>query len=710
VTEATAARRERDTRLGVAFVLGVAYLALGALYAWQASQRLSPTIFVDEIELAQISRSIAETGSPARRGEPFVMQTLYSYVLAPAWWIDDVERAWEAVKLIGVLLMTATIFPAYMLARFVLSRPWALAAAVASVAAPPLAYGPYLMQEPLAYPVSTAGLWATAAFVAAPTRRSFAIALVAALVARFVRGELTVLLAVLAVGAAYHGWRSARFAAWRRTWSGADWAGFVALSLGAVLVASAFAGHASERWYLATGTLKQKMLDHALWAVGAVAAGTAVLPLVAGLAVLASPSVRATARGTAFALTGGAALAGYVAYAAIKGAVVSTVLGPLVVERNLIYVVPILFAATAVALSRAAFHLVALAAAAGLALWCLSELRLELDKYPYFEAPSLAIGALANRNWAMDDADVRRALYAALAVSVAVLLLHRFVRAGIAARLAAAVVFGLACSWALTAEIYAARGLNIFAERLYEATPKPVDWVDQATGGEEAIYFGQRERDPNPIWLLEFWNRSITRVWSVDGSAPAPTLTPDLAAPDGTLTPDPGVEWVVVRDGVALAGDPVGEPRGGMTLVHLDGPLRLRYAQTGVEPDGWMGEQATFSLYAAEDGRSRGFARISLSRQGACGDAFPTSNATVRLGPLAIGENKQPAIGRVTAERTVRLRPCELQTVVFRGAVIPFHVEVTIDPTFVPLEVDPSSGDARSLGAQVGFGFVPLGG
>ena len=46
-------------------------------------------------------------------------------------------------KLIGALVMTAAIFPAYALARFVVSRPWALFAAAGAVAAPPLAYAPY---------------------------------------------------------------------------------------------------------------------------------------------------------------------------------------------------------------------------------------------------------------------------------------------------------------------------------------------------------------------------------------------------------------------------------------------------------------------------------------------------------------------------------------------------------------------------------------
>ena len=142
---------------------------LASLFAWQASQRVSPSIFSDEIEFAQISRGIAETGRPSRLGEPSGFGSLYTYLVAPAWWLDP-TAAWEAAKLIGALVMTATLFPAYGLARFVVSRPWAIAAAVGSVAAPPLAYAPYLLEEPLAYPFSTTALWAITAAIARPTR------------------------------------------------------------------------------------------------------------------------------------------------------------------------------------------------------------------------------------------------------------------------------------------------------------------------------------------------------------------------------------------------------------------------------------------------------------------------------------------------------------------------------------------------------------
>ena len=65
--------------------------------------------------------------------------------------------------------MTAAIFPAYALARLVVSRPYALFAAVGAAAAPALSYSPFLVEEPLAYPVSTLALLLIARAGLAPT-------------------------------------------------------------------------------------------------------------------------------------------------------------------------------------------------------------------------------------------------------------------------------------------------------------------------------------------------------------------------------------------------------------------------------------------------------------------------------------------------------------------------------------------------------------
>ena len=72
VLPATSARARVE---GVLPLVG-AYLLLATLYSWQAWRRETPTIFSDELELTQISRAIADTGEPGRRGEPYGFSSL----------------------------------------------------------------------------------------------------------------------------------------------------------------------------------------------------------------------------------------------------------------------------------------------------------------------------------------------------------------------------------------------------------------------------------------------------------------------------------------------------------------------------------------------------------------------------------------------------------------------------------------------------------
>jgi hypothetical protein len=103
------------------------------------------------------ARAIAHTGELLACGVPYEsLASLVAYMLAPVWWLGSATESFAPAKQILVLAMTATIFPAYGLARMVVSRWYALGAAVAAVAVPALAYSPFLVEEPLAYPVATA--------------------------------------------------------------------------------------------------------------------------------------------------------------------------------------------------------------------------------------------------------------------------------------------------------------------------------------------------------------------------------------------------------------------------------------------------------------------------------------------------------------------------------------------------------------------------
>ena len=67
IEPATAPKALGDRLLDI-WPLLFSFLVIASLYVWQASKHPTPWLFSDEIEYAQISRAIAETGTPARRG------------------------------------------------------------------------------------------------------------------------------------------------------------------------------------------------------------------------------------------------------------------------------------------------------------------------------------------------------------------------------------------------------------------------------------------------------------------------------------------------------------------------------------------------------------------------------------------------------------------------------------------------------------------
>src|SRR2546421_5706276 len=206
------------------------FLWLCVLYAIEAWAHGTPWLFGDELELTQLSRAIADTGHAARRGEPHSFNTLWTYLMAPAWMIDNIHTAYTTVKYLAVTVMTLTVFPAYALARLVVARKPALFVAAASGAIPALGYSSLLVEEPLAYLYSTLCLFLILRVLIAPTRWWVIGALVASVIAPLVRGELAVLPFVFALAILFLLWRSEAAAPRRSTWSASDWPGLPVLT------------------------------------------------------------------------------------------------------------------------------------------------------------------------------------------------------------------------------------------------------------------------------------------------------------------------------------------------------------------------------------------------------------------------------------------------------------------------------------------------
>ena len=196
------------------------------------------------------------------------------------------------------------------------------------------------------------------------------------------------------------------------------------LAVGAVILLAAFIGHRSNEWETATSLWKGRMVEYGSWASGAFAIGVGVLPAVALLAVLAVPSSERARPGVrAFVVVSAGAVVSFGWYAAIKGAYLSTTFSSLVVERNLVYLAPLAFLATAYLLERAAAPLWAVVVAGAAVLVMIAWVPIDrgLDNFPYYEAHGLSILALANREFAWPLGTIENVLLVATVVATAML-------------------------------------------------------------------------------------------------------------------------------------------------------------------------------------------------------------------------------------------------------------------------------------------------
>ena len=706
-------------RLYAAIPLATVFVALLALYAWEAARHSSPWLFTDELELSQISRAIEATGHGARRGEPYFWQTLYTWLIAPAWAVKSTSLAYAIVKYIGVVSMTLAVVPAYLLARTIASPRAALFAAAGTASVPALVYAPMILEEPLSYPYAALAFLAFAIALVRRRPLPIAAAIVLALVGGFVRGELGVLPVVLVLAAGLYALSSeagrryrARFRAW-------DWAGAVVLTAGALILFSALVGKFSQSWASATGHYRGRMIDLGLQSLGALTIGVGVLPVVAALAALARPrGEQRSPELRAFTSLFVAAALAFGIYTAVKAAYLSTVAFTRVEERNVIYLVPLLFAATALWLDRPRLRWAPLAAAVGFVAYLIVATPYQLTTVPAGDSPGVAIAQMANRNLAFAHGGIERALVVALVLSVALLAGPRLLRlrpratAGVVA-LASVLVL----AWCLAGQISAATYSNNESQALIQNYPRPLDWLDRYTHGKPTLYLGQHLNSGTDlgVWLTEFWNRSLRYVWSVDGSAPGPgpTQTPNTAADGRLYPPPPGtVDYALVEQGIVLDGTVVARPpqTGRWVLYRVRQPLRYASNETGIFSDGQTGcdlapcraAESAYNRFSTPGGRP-GYMIVDVSRLSACGAPVPPAGARVTIGTLIEGKDKEPQIGRVTAVRRWTLRIGTARRFVLPTPKPPFRVEVRIAPTYSPTSYGET--DERQLGGQVSFTF-----
>jgi hypothetical protein len=298
--------------------------------------------------------------------------------------------------------------------------------------------------------------------------------------------------------------------------------------------------------------------------------------------------------------------------------------------------------------------------------------------------------------------------------------------------------------WNVTGEVSASNGVNIFSQNLLANFPSPPTWIDDATGGKPTIYLGQQITDPQGIWLMEFWNKGLTYVWSLDGTAPPPGrqapgyVTPD-AQPDGTLVGKsipqgnpPGVDYMVADNSIQVAGKQIVRPNivSVITEDEFGFPIHKEVTTPGTvapaedRPAAAPGKHANRHQLGRLGGAA---ARIGEGRAGvqrlqpvldAGRQARLDQNRRLARGLAWQGQAGETSRSRsvtsfaepTSSRRWARYARCCTgrctpgQTRVFSvPADPPTRVELTVSPTFSPYEFGGS--DRRELGAQVSYSF-----
>jgi hypothetical protein len=707
--------------------LATVYVWLVGLYAVESWQRVTPWLFGDELEFTQLARAIAATGHAAERGQPHSADSLYNYLTAVIWQIHDVSTAYAGIKYVDVLLMTSVVFPTYFLARMLVGRNAALFAAAGAGAIPAMAYSSYLVEETIAYPYAAFCFFLIVkAFVVRSGGTWWKVGAVAAsVIAPLVRGELLMIPLALVFALLFAWWSGERAKAWRHTWSPGDWVGAVALFFGAVFLISGVLSHQSTQWHVVTRVYKDRVLIQGNWAAGCLAIGMGVLPFVAGLAALFRARGEEPSRELRmFRCVALASIVTFGFYTGMKAAWLSAVFATRVEERNLIYIAPLLFVGTALVFSRRRISYVGLALAGAYTLYLVAYALYHVTQYPYqmgvqlySDALGFAILQQGNRFLSWTPGFVRWLLVGIFLGGMLVLLTPRLLRGrdrlvGVVLGVAAVATIG----WNVTGELAAATGTKSVARQAATTLRHPFTWVDSATHLEPTLYMGEAEIDQNPEWLLEFWNRSIARVSSLDGSVlgPGPSGSPNVTLngvlywQDDPNAPTPQYAYAVEdQPCIDFAGTTVAKHTYHAAnrlqtwkLVELERPNRLQSTCNGIYADGWTGPDGS-SYFRFRS--TPGWLRVVYSRTDWGYKSGPTP---VRIAlHRVVTRDQEPALGRTV--KTIRTSVDSTQTKVawMRVPAGTFAVHVAVARKVIPANWNPASGDRRKLGVELTYRF-----
>jgi hypothetical protein len=203
----------------------------------------------------------------------------------------------------------------------------------------------------------------------------------------------------------------------------------------------------------------------------------------------------------------------------------------------------------------------------------------------------------------------------------------------------------------------------------------------------------------------EFWNRNVSAIYDLGPGeiCNLPETSSAIEVDTGQVDPPAakGVDYAVIDRRAVFPGDQValgGPSEYPLALYRIKRPLRVGSTTDGVSSDGWMGQNAAFSVFGSRGNRPLKVS-VTLGRAGWGGPDVP-GHVRIVVGKPSAASGK---LVKVYEVRRWIVHSLEQRTFTF-DARPPVRVEVHIQPTFSPSQFGLS--DTRQLGAQVSFSYA----
>jgi hypothetical protein len=682
---------ERHSGAVVGAALVALWLLVGTVLAvWFSGRIRDWSVMTDELLYAKLATSIAD-GSlrPSVHGAPIaVFNQLYPLLLAPLFGAMSPPDAFRTAHVLNAFVMTSAVFPAYLLARQVAGRWWSLAVAALSILVPWMIVTGFLMTEVVAYPAFLWALLGLQLAIADPTPRRDLLAVGALALAVFARTQFAALAAVLPLAILGHEIGYARSlrgglrAALERHRLLAVLYGVGAVVL---LVAALVDSVGGLLGVYAVTVEEGALLPAGIWAsaaqhLDAVAIGCGLVPFVVGGGWLLASAVRPRSRVehayATLALLTTVVLTFEVASFSVRFG------DDAVRDRYLFYVVPLLLAATAAALSTARARDVAIGAGAVTVFFAATAATLSFETFTgvWIDSPASVLNDLLIEQSGGLGTGAFVALLGLFVGIVLVLALLFVPRRPLAVTVVGALaLFSILTLRSEVDRVVGSTGLS--GRPLAEPPGVVLDWVDSVVPDDEeaalVAFPVSTAWDTTAIrwWDVELWNRGVARAYvGPDDNFAYTPFSHDELGVDGetgevTLDGDVGYAVVAPRDPrFELAGRTVAE-NVGLEVRALDRPYRLVWSTRGLQADGWTtpGRTAYLTVYGP------GPKRVSITLRAPDADSASYE--------VSLGRERRTGTLAAASERIERFIVCgqsEIAIVSTSRARIP---EVQLSPT-----------------------------